>query len=115
VLASTFFAGINVGADTAAKQALDQNLSNILVDVVVSPYYGYMGGSVSSENVTKAMEAILNVDGVIGAEVVSDARASAKVPGKNLSNPYVRIIGISEHSRVNDGWMDGRCASNQAK
>ena len=107
MLASTFFAGINVGADTAAKQALDQNLSNILVDVVVSPYYGYMGGSVSSENVTKAMEAILNVDGVIGAEVVSDARASAKVPGKNLSNPYVRIIGISEHSRVNDGWMGG--------
>jgi hypothetical protein len=35
VLASTFFAGINVVADTAAKQALDQQLSYVPVDIVV--------------------------------------------------------------------------------
>jgi len=35
VLASTFFAGINIGADTAAKQALDQQLNQVPVDIVV--------------------------------------------------------------------------------
>ena len=35
VLASTFFSGINVGADTAAKQALDQQLSEVPVDIAV--------------------------------------------------------------------------------
>jgi ABC-type antimicrobial peptide transport system permease subunit len=116
-LASTFFAGINVGADTAAKQALDQNLSNVFVDVVVNPYYGYMGarpiGAVSSENITKAREATLNVNGVIGAEVFSDASTPAKVPGKNLSLPYVRVVGISENSRVNYGWVGGAPAIKQ--
>jgi hypothetical protein len=89
VLASTFFAGINVGADTAAKQALDQELDKALVDVVVSPSYDYGRdeklGLLSSENVTKAMEAISGVDEVVGVEVISGGWAPAQVPNKNLS------------------------------
>ena len=72
VLASTFFAGINVGADTAAKQALDQELSKALVDVVVSPSFDYQTGRklglLSSENITEAMDALSDVDGVVRGE-----------------------------------------------
>lgn len=111
MLASTFFAGINVGADTAAKQALDQELSKVLVDVWVSPSYDYMTGRqpglLSSENVTGAMEAIAGVEGVTVVEVISGGHASAQVPGKNLSLPYFRLIGISESSRVKAGWIGG--------
>ena len=39
VLASTFFAGINIGADTTAKAALDQQLDQIVVDLTVSSVY----------------------------------------------------------------------------
>lgn len=110
VLASTFFAGINVGADTAAKQALDQELSKVLVDVVVSRSYDYVigrSGLLSSENVTKAMDAISDVEGVVGVEVISGGWAPAQVPSKNLSIPYFRLIGISENSSVYDGWIGG--------
>ncbi len=110
VLASTFFAGINVGADTAAKQALDQELSEVLVDVVVSPSYDYImgrSGLLSSENVTDAMDAISDVEGVDEVEVISGEWAPAQVTNKNLSIPYFRLIGISENSRVYDGWMGG--------
>jgi len=111
VLASTFFAGINVGADTAAKQALDQELSKVLVDVYVSPSYDYMTGKsfglLSSENATRAMDAILSVEGVTAAEVISRGHAPAQVPGKNLSRPGFSLIGISEHSHVYDGWTGG--------
>jgi ABC-type antimicrobial peptide transport system permease subunit len=110
VLASTFFAGINVGADTAAKQALDQELSKVLVDVVVSPSYDYVtgrSGLLSSENVTKAMDAISDIDGVDEVEVISGEWAPAQVPNKNLSVPLFRLVGISENSRVYDGWIGG--------
>jgi putative ABC transport system permease protein len=108
VLASTFFAGINVGADTAAKQALDQELSRVLVDVIVSPSYEYMNGGrrlLSSENVTEAVNAISEVDGVVDVEMISGAWEPAQVPGKNLSLPFFRLTGISENSRVYEGWI----------
>jgi len=111
ILASTFFAGINVGADTAAKQALEQQLSTVLVDVYVSPSYDYMTGRkfglLSSENVTGAMNAILSIDGVKGVEVTSRTWVSSELLGKNLSRSSFTIIGISQGSHVYDGWKGG--------
>jgi ABC-type antimicrobial peptide transport system permease subunit len=108
VLASTFFAGINIGADTAAKQALEQELNEVLVDVYVSPSYDYMTGRryglLSSENVTSAMNAILGVEGVKGVEVNSRTWVSTQMPSKNLSQPSFNVVGISEGSHVYDGW-----------
>jgi len=97
-----------VGADTAAKQALDQELSRVLVDVIVSPSYEYMNGGrrlLSSENVTEAVNAISEVDGVVDVEVISGAWEPAQVPSKNLSLPFFRLTGISENSRVYEGWI----------
>jgi len=111
VLASTFFAGINIGADTAAKQALDQELSKILVDVYVSRLYGYGGPEfargLSAENVTEAMNAISELDYVDDVEVISGGWYPAQMSDKNLTNPYFRLIGISENSHVRNGWLGG--------
>ena len=53
VLASTFFAGINVSADTTAKAALDQQLNQVFVDITVSEGYRV---PLSSANWTNASE-----------------------------------------------------------
>jgi len=111
LLASTFFAGINMGADTAANQALDQELSKVLVDVYVTPSSDSMTGRkfglLSSQNVTSAMEAILDIEGVVGVEVQTRAYAPAQVPGKNLSRPSFSVVAISQGSRVYKGWIGG--------
>jgi len=112
VLASTFFSGINVGADTAAKQALDQELSRALVDLVVTPAYGFGRpetkiGLLSSENVTEAMNVIQQFSDVTpnGVEVISSGWYPSQMSGKNLTSPYFRLVGISQHSHVYDGWI----------
>jgi len=114
VLASTFFAGINVGADTAAKQALDQELSKVLVDLVVTPAYGFGRpeteiGLLSSENITEAMTVIQQFSGVTpnGVEVISSGWYPSQMSGKNLTSPYFRLVGISQHSHVRKGWVGG--------
>jgi len=53
VLASTFFAGINVSADTTAKAALDQQLNRVFVDITVSGGYRVL---LFSANWTNASE-----------------------------------------------------------
>ena len=58
VLASTFFAGINVGADTTAKAAPDQQLNPILVDLTASSRYRL---PLSSANWTIASERLASV------------------------------------------------------
>jgi len=116
VLASTFFAGINVGADTAAKQALDQELSKVLVDVIVSPSYEFMIGKqrlLSSKNVSDAMDAISNVEGVANLEVISGSWAPSQMLGKNLTVPYFRVTAISENSSVYEGWKGGAPAIHE--
>jgi ABC-type antimicrobial peptide transport system permease subunit len=112
VLASTFFAGINVGADTAARQALDQELGKVFVDVYITPSFDYMTGrrsqSLSSKNITDAINAISKVEGVTKAEAIfSGMSGSIAIPDKNLSRPSFRLVGISEDSRINDGWIGG--------
>jgi len=98
ILASTFFAGINVGADTTAKQALDQALANIPVDFTASGYT-----TMSSQNITKVANAISTVQDVSGTEAISRAYSDVYLPGKDF--PYsFRLAGISGGSRVYDGW-----------
>jgi len=113
ILASTFFAGINVGADAAAWQALSQQLSSIPVDISVIPgYYSVpLGGNViqqagrivlSSKNVSDAVNAISSVQGVTHVEAVSTYYAGFNsVEGLNLMSS-TNMIGVSEHSLVCD-------------
>jgi len=107
VLASTFFAGINIGADTTAKQALDQRLSNLLVDMVVRQGYGYYeyagekSNLLSSSNVTEAVETILSVKDVDQAEAISRCYEEIFLNSDKII-PFM-LTGVSGNSRVREG------------
>jgi len=102
-LASTFFAGINVGADTAAWQALDQQLSKIPVDISVD--HGYYGPSeypvLSSKTVSDAVNAISSVQGITHVEAISTNAGLNYIEGPNFTTS-TNVIGVSEYSLVCD-------------
>ena len=98
-LASAFFAGIDIKANSTAKQALDQQLNNIPVD---------MKANLPTLNTTKmkvARDEILNIEGVNDAEIISSAWTQIKVPNENWSTS-ARIVGITNNSHVFDGWFN---------
>jgi len=114
VLASTFFAGINIGADTAAKQNLDQQLNQVPVDIVVSAGGGYFESKpgqtvsvtelhpLSSANVTKIADIVRSVDDVNSVEAISRFSKDIQLPDSNKTT-YFMLTGISNVSHVYDG------------
>jgi len=100
VLASTFFAGINIGADTAAKQALEQQLSEVPADVVLAGW----GTVWSSDNVSEVASLVSSVEGVAETEVISRTEHwwDMQLPDTN-ETAYFEVVGVSEDSHVYDG------------
>lgn len=98
ILASTFFAGINIGADTTAKAALDQQLDQVVVDLTV---YDNYGTSLSSANWVSASEKFASVDGVVGGEVIT--RVYSFLDSKETWFLDFRTVGLFHDSRVYDG------------
>ena len=98
ILASTFFAGINVGADTTARAALDQQLDEMPLDLTVSNRYME---PLSAANWTAASEKLNSVEGVVGSEVIT--RVSSSVESNETDFWSFRVAGVSEDSRVYDG------------
>lgn len=102
-MASTFFAGINVGADTAAWQALNQTLNKIPVDISVGySYYSFpttVNTALSSKNVSDAVSAISSVQGVTQVEAISTYAYYNLIEELNFTTS-TNLIGISEHSFV---------------
>jgi len=97
-LASAFFSGVNVGADTVAKQALDKQLSQVPVDIRV-----YLPHSpLSAANITKIVKGIrdLNIQEITGIEPFSQLSGETQILNNNKA---FLIFGISENSRVYDG------------
>lgn len=116
VLASAFFAGINVGADSMAKRALDQRLAATPVDLTIR-YYGYWdrGHPVpSSDNLTTVVDLASSVAGVDSAEVNPVMYVSATSPGIEERVPFI-CAGLFDDSRVYagmTGW-DGELGINE--
>jgi len=104
VLAATFFAGINIGADTAAKQALEKALSQVLVDFVISTTIYKEPGRLeyhqfSSQNVTEIVQRIKNIDDIKNAEAVS--RLYLPTRFSNSNETYTSTVaGITVNSSV---------------
>ncbi len=99
ILASTFFAGINIGADTTAKAALNQRLGQVLVDITVS---GWRGSPLSSTSWTTAADRVSNVTNVAETDVISRVDFYWETPDKNYS--YFNTVGVMDDSRVYDGF-----------
>ncbi len=95
ILASTFFAGVNIEADTTAKAALNQQLDRVPVDIIIGQY----GSETSSSTVwTAAASKVANVSGIISAEVVSRAYWYGNTTFEN--NTSLRIVGVSSITSV---------------
>jgi len=100
-LASTFFAGIDIKANVTAKQALDQQLSNIYVDMTANTY------DLDSTQILQAKEEILNITGVADVEIISGSWEPITLLSENDSmNDYARIIGITNNSHIYQGWLN---------
>ncbi len=75
MLAATFFGGINVGADTIGKQALDAQLADTPVDMQLTPSTGFPQGSipVPPETFQNVAAKVGQVDGVASVELFGSA------------------------------------------
>src|SRR2546425_11090425 len=88
MLAATFFGGINVGADTIGKQALDAQLANTPVDISLSPVSG--GISVPRTSFDNVVQRVQGVNGVVAAEPVGSV--TEQFYPYNGSIPYIKAI-----------------------
>src|SRR3990170_6766046 len=99
-LASAFFAGIDVKANLTAKQALDQQLNGINVDMEFS-------AQLNSSNLAAAQPDISNIEGVTDVELISRSFQPTLLSSNNYSiTEYVQITGVSNSSRVYEGWLN---------
>ncbi len=98
VLASSFFTGINIGADTTAKAALNQQLSQVLVDITAGGRYGR---SLASANWTNISEKVALVDNVEDREIISRVDWHDEMGEKNYS--FFNVAGVFDYSRVESG------------
>lgn len=106
VLASTFFAGINIGADTTAKAALNQQLSRVLVDITAGGRYG---SPLASANWTTAAERITLVNNVEDREIITRVDWYEETAEKNYS--FFNVVGVFDDSRVYSG-LNVTCGAN---
>jgi ABC-type lipoprotein release transport system permease subunit len=99
-LASTFFAGIDIKANATAKQALEQDLSKVYVDMVAGL------PNTSPDNILNVSKDVAKLSGITGVETVSVFEGPVGSEANDTYVGYARAVGIQNHSRVYDGWLD---------
>lgn len=103
VLASTFFAGIDIKANLTAKQALDQRLSNIQADMDFAAY------NLNSTQLYSVQQAVDDIGGVSSVEWVSRLN-DWPITIQNSSSTFNKtgtVVAILDNSRIYDGWSNG--------
>jgi ABC-type antimicrobial peptide transport system permease subunit len=80
VFASTFFAGINVKADLAVRQVLDERLTGIYTDMQFTAFLNYSHPAV-------AAQAILGVEGVKDVEFFYKSYQASLLPNASSMDP----------------------------
>lgn len=100
VLASTFFAGMDVKANLTAKQALEQQLNSVLVDVEFN-------SRVNFTNNADAQQDMLGIEGVKDVELLSRSYSQMYSSSDNYTTPiYSQILYLPNNSRIWDGWQN---------
>ena len=97
VLASSFFAGINIGADTTAKAALLQQLNRVPVDITIGSY-----STISSEDWIKTTANIEKINGIERAEVLSRGYPFGNATPTDTTI-QIMVAAILNESKVYDG------------
>lgn len=107
MLAGTFFGGINVGADTVGKQALDQQLRQTVVDIRLEalPYYFAqpVPSGVGASAYESAAASVRQIQGVSSAET----RGNSGTSSFNVSSGIIRAIPdgsiLYQHMAISSG------------
>ena len=100
ILATTFFAGIDVKANLAAKQALNQQLNSIIVDMEFN-------ANLNSTNLALARENISSIAGVKSVDVISRFNLPVSLSSDNYTTlEYTSIACFPNSSRIYDEWLN---------
>jgi ABC-type lipoprotein release transport system permease subunit len=98
ILASTFFAAIDVKANLTAKQALEQQLNSVLVDMEFNPRLNFT-------NLDQAKQDVLSIDGVKDVEMIGRSFSAIVSSSDNYTNQmFPQIIYLLNSSCVYNGW-----------
>lgn len=102
-LASAFFAGIDIKANATAKQAIEQQLRYVYVDMQANIQ--------NLDNLAKLLavrDKVLSVSGVVDAEIISRVQwVQITIPSKKDSvQDMARITAITNYSQVYHGWLN---------
>jgi ABC-type lipoprotein release transport system permease subunit len=98
ILASTFFAAIDVKANLTAKQALEQQLNSVLVDMEFNPRLNFT-------NLDQAKQDVLSIDGVKDVEMIGRSFSAIVSSSDNYTNQmFPQITYLLNSSRVYNGW-----------
>jgi ABC-type antimicrobial peptide transport system permease subunit len=94
VLASTFFAGVNVKANLAAKQVLDEQLTGIYTDMQFTAFLNYSHPAAAKPDV-------LSVEGVTDVEFFYISVQTALLQSDNFTNPqYIMTTALPNSSSL---------------
>ena len=94
VFASTFFAGINVKADLAVRQVLDEQLTGIYTDMQFTAYFNYSHPAAVAQD-------ILGVEGVKGVEFFYRSSQASLLPNASSMDPtYISVAAAPNSSSV---------------
>ncbi|MCJ7761890.1 ABC transporter permease, partial [Candidatus Bathyarchaeota archaeon] len=100
ILASTFFASINIKANLAAEQALEQQLSSIITDMEFR-------ADLNITNFVFARDNISSIEGVKKVDVVSRFGAPISLSSDNYTTPqYTSLASMPNTSRIYDEWVN---------
>jgi ABC-type lipoprotein release transport system permease subunit len=104
VLASAFFAGIDIKANVTAEQALDQQLSTVYTDLEITSY----SHPLNLTQLDTVQQQLSQTEKVKSFEVISKTSSLATIMDEtnHSTELYTNLVGISDNSRVYNGWMN---------
>lgn len=99
-LAATFFAGINIKANVAAEQTLDNHIKSVVSDMTCHV-------SLNKTNVPVIADYIQNMEYIKYVDYTATFWSPAKFSSDNYtSTNYCGIVSFSNNSRVYNGWLN---------
>ena len=101
ILASAFFSGIGIGADSMARNALNQALSQTQVDIDLN-----YNGIPTSNNLTVGLSTVSTVEGVSSAEINCVQSVETRIPSTNetLGLMFADLFDGSKAYEGISGW-----------
>src|SRR4030042_1352051 len=100
ILASTFFASINIKANLASKQALDQQLNSVITDLECNTNLNFTNFAFARDNIS-------SIEGVKKVDVVSRFNLPVSLSSDNYTTiEYTSLASMPKSSRIYDEWVN---------